>query len=58
MGDIAKWQTIPLPKGLIERLDEFMESKEAHKMGLTSRAAFLAWLLRDFLDKWESEKKD
>lgn len=58
MGDIAKWQTIPLPKGLIERLDEFLESKEAHKMGMTSRAPLLAWLLRDFLDKWEAKKSE
>jgi hypothetical protein len=56
MGDNAKWQHIPLPKGLVERLDEFVASPDARRMGHTSKASFLAWLLRDFLDKWDAEK--
>ena len=54
--DLAKWQTIPLPKGLVEQIDEFLESEEASKMGFSSRPQLLASLVRDFLDKWRARK--
>lgn len=54
--DLAKWQTIAVPKGLIERMDEFLESKEARRMGVSTRPQMLSMILRDFLDKWDSEK--
>lgn len=55
--DLAKWQTIPIPKGLVERIDEFLQSDTAKKMGLGSRPQLMAYLIRDFLDKWESETR-
>lgn len=54
--DLAKWQTIPLPIGLVERIDDFLESKEARKMGVSSRPQLLAMIVRDFLDTWDSKK--
>lgn len=56
--DLAKWQSTSLPKGLVERIDVFLESKEAYKMGITTRAQFLSTIVRDFLEKWEATKSE
>lgn len=51
------WASIGIPVGLADRLDEFLESTEAKRMGVTSRQQVLTLLVRDLLEKWDIERK-
>lgn len=53
---VTDWTTVKLPAALIDRLDEFLGSKDAKKMGVGTRPEVIKMLLRNFLDKWEAEK--
>ena len=52
MGDtnIEKWKTVKLPKGLAERVDEFVKSQEAYHQGWTSNSQVVAHAIRQFLE--------
>ena len=52
MGDtnIEKWKTVKLPKGLSERVDEFVKSQEAYHQGWTSNSQVVAHAIRQFLE--------
>tara|TARA_B100000029_G_scaffold393633_1_gene391009 strand:+ start:460 stop:660 length:201 start_codon:yes stop_codon:yes gene_type:complete len=58
MGDInaEKWKTVKLPKGLSERIDEFVSSKDAYRLGLTSNSQVVAHAIRQFLESKGSVK--
>ena len=51
MGDTntEKWKTVKLPKGLSERVDEFVKSQEAYHQGWTSNSQVVAHAIRQFL---------
>ena len=60
MGDtnIEKWKTVKLPKGLAERVDEFVKSQEAYHQGWTSNSQVVAHAIRQFLESkgfWKTE---
>ena len=44
------WKTVKLPKGLSERIDEFVISKDAYRLGLTSNSQVVAHAIRQFLE--------
>ncbi len=48
--NIEKWKTVKIPKGLSERIDEFVESQEAYRLGLTSHSQVVAHAIRQFLE--------
>ncbi len=50
-----RWQPVSISKKMIERVDVFLETEEALRLGLTSRADVITMLLREFLDKKESQ---
>ena len=52
MGDTntEKWKTVKLPKGLSERVDEFVKSQEAYHQGWTSNSQVVAHAIRQFLE--------
>jgi len=52
MGDTntKKWKTVKLPKGLSERVDEFVKSQEAYHQGWTSNSQVVAHAIRQFLE--------
>ena len=52
MGDtnVEKWKTVKLPKGLSERVDEFVKSQEAYHQGWTSNSQVVAHAIRQFLE--------
>ena len=58
MGDtnIEKWKTVKLPKGLAERVDEFVKSQEAYRQGWTSNSQVVAHAIRQFLESKGSLK--
>ena len=58
MGDtnIKKWKTVKLPKGLSERIDEFVKSQEAYHQGWTSNSQVVAHAIRQFLESKGSLK--
>ena len=58
MGDsnIEKWKTVKLPKGLAERVDEFVKSQEAYHQGWTSNSQVVAHAIRQFLESKGSLK--
>ena len=58
MGDtnIEKWKTVKLPKGLSERVDEFVKSQEAYHQGWTSNSQVVAHAIRQFLESKGSLK--
>jgi metal-responsive CopG/Arc/MetJ family transcriptional regulator len=58
MGDIntEKWKTVKLPKGLSERVDEFVKSQEAYHQGWTSNSQVVAHAIRQFLESKGSMK--
>ena len=47
--NIKKWKTVKVPKGLSERIDEFVKSPEAYHLGLTSNSQVVAHAIRWFL---------
>jgi len=51
-----KWKTVKVPKGLSERIDEFVESKDAYRLGLTSNSQVVAHAIRQFLENRVSTK--
>jgi metal-responsive CopG/Arc/MetJ family transcriptional regulator len=58
MGDTntKKWKTVKLPKGLSERVDEFVKSQEAYHQGWTSNSQVVAHAIRQFLESKGSLK--
>ena len=58
MGDIniEKWKTVKIPKGLSERIDEFVKSDDAYRLGLTSNSQVVAHVIRQFLESRGSGK--
>jgi len=48
--NIEKWKTVKLPKGLSERIDEFVGSNDAYRLGLTSNSQVVAHAIRQFLE--------
>ena len=58
MGDTntEKWKTVKLPKGLSERIDEFVKSQEAYHQGWTSNSQVVAHAIRQFLESKGSLK--
>ena len=60
MGDTntEKWKTVKLPKGLSERVDEFVKSQEAYHQGWTSNSQVVAHAIRQFLESKGSWKTD
>ena len=58
MGDTntEKWKTVKLPKGLSERVDEFVKSQEAYHQGWTSNSQVVAHAIRQFLESKGSLK--
>jgi metal-responsive CopG/Arc/MetJ family transcriptional regulator len=58
MGDTntEKWKTVKLPKGLSERVDEFVKSQEAYHQGWTSKSQVVAHAIRQFLESKGSLK--
>ena len=54
--NIEKWKTVKIPKGLSERIDEFVESQEAYRLGLTSHSQVVAHAIRQFLESNVSTK--
>ena len=51
-----KWKTVKVPKGLSERIDEFVGSKDAYRLGLTSNSQVVAHAIRQFLESKGSLK--
>ena len=51
-----KWKTVKVPKGLSERIDEFVRSKDAYRLGLTSNSQVVAHAIRQFLENRVSAK--
>ena len=45
-----------VPKGLSERIDEFVGSKDAYRLGLTSNSQVVAHAIRQFLENRVSTK--
>jgi len=58
MSDIntEKWKTVKVPKGLSERIDEFVKSQDAYHLGLTSNSQVVAHVIRQFLESKGSTK--
>ena len=54
--NIEKWKTVKLPKGLSERIDEFVKSQEAYHQGWTSNSQVVAHAIRQFLESKGSLK--
>ena len=54
--NIEKWKTVKLPKGLAERVDEFVKSQEAYHQGWTSNSQVVAHAIRQFLESKGSLK--
>ena len=54
--NIEKWKTVKVPKGLAERIDEFVGSKDAYRLGLTSNSQVVAHAIRQFLESKGSSK--
>tara|TARA_Y100000590_G_scaffold127896_1_gene146217 strand:+ start:1833 stop:2033 length:201 start_codon:yes stop_codon:yes gene_type:complete len=48
--NVGKWKTVKVPKGLSERIDEFVGSKNAYRLGLTSNSQVVAHAIRQFLE--------
>jgi len=48
---------ITLPLGIVQRLDDFLETDEASALGLTSRPQAVVMLLRDFLQNLPKKRK-
>lgn len=45
--------SVSLPLAMIRRVDEFLKTNDAKKMGVSSRAELLKILMREFFDKQE-----
>ena len=52
---MVEWQTVKIPRELIEKIDKFTNSKIAKEVGYTSRSQAVITALRDFLLKWKGE---
>jgi len=52
----VKWKTVKVPKGLSERIDEFVKSQDAYRLGLTSNSQVVAHAIRQFLESKGSGK--
>lgn len=48
---------ITLPLGIVQRLDDFLETEEASALGLTSRPQTVVMLLRDFLQNLPKKRR-
>ena len=54
--NIEKWKTVKVPKGLSERIDEFVISKDGYRLGFTSNSQVVAYAIRQFLENRVSTK--
>jgi hypothetical protein len=48
------WEYIHLPKLLVKRLDEFLQTPKARSMGMTSKSELLRLLINQYLDEQEA----
>ena len=49
--NIEKWKSVKVPKGLSERIDEFVNSQKAYRLGLMSNSQVVAYAIREFLQE-------
>ena len=49
--NIEKWKSVKVPKGLSERIDEFVDSQKAYRLGLMSNSQVVAYAIREFLQE-------
>ena len=56
MENTPKWVTIKIPIGLFDRLNDYVEGKEARHLGLTSKSQTVAHVIRQFLEEYERKK--
>ncbi len=49
--NMEKWKTVKVPKGLLERIDEFVDSQKAYRLGLMSNSQVVAYAIREFLQE-------
>ena len=49
--NIEKWKTVKVPKGLSERIDEFVSGQKAYRLGLMSNSQVVAYAIREFLQE-------
>ena len=49
--NIEKWKSVKVPKGLSERIDEFVNSQKAYRLGLMSNSQVVAHAIREFLQE-------
>ena len=46
-----KWKTVKVPRGLSERIDEFVDGQKAYRLGLMSNSQVVAYAIREFLQE-------
>ena len=47
----VKWKTVKVPRGLSERIDEFVDGQKAYRLGLMSNSQVVAYAIREFLQE-------
>ena len=51
---MADWETVKLPRDMVRRLNEFVETKYAKNSGFTSKSQVIVFAVREFLRNYSS----
>ena len=46
-----EWRTVQVPDGIIDQIEEYIQTDEARKRGFTSISAYVSYVLRKELEK-------
>ncbi|MGH9933745.1 MAG: hypothetical protein ACRD3Z_01370 [Nitrososphaerales archaeon] len=50
------WTYVNLPTAMYDRINEFCNSEDGKRLGLTDPRDFIKFLIIDFLQRWETRK--
>jgi len=51
---MADWETVKLPRDMVQRLIEFVETKHAKNSGFTNKSQIIVFAVREFLRSYSS----
>ena len=49
-GTKRVWKTVQIPNGLFKQVQDYVKTKEAQKLGITSVSAYVVYIVRKSLD--------
>jgi len=48
---MKEWRTVQIPEGLVNQIEEFIKTKEAQRLGISSISGYITYVIRKSFDE-------